>query len=207
MKIREAPTLSNVHNEQNLKQRLKGMFANKVVANLLPNSDIEIDGGAAGSCDRHACGHDTPKAIKVAHTHGPVIEKKNLHDHFDMEKALTLKCRLCISYKLGDQRFVAKRLPANLLELQEYENTILGIRSLHTFPPYNISLMDPWIKMPPLIPNQSYVPSIGIIKDNNGDLFVLSELITDYTLTQSQTNKYEFKKKEIVSKNRLVLSR
>ena len=59
------------------------------------------------------------------------------------------------------------------------------IKGVHSFPPYNINLMDPWVKMPPMVPNQSNIPCLGLIKDNNGDLYVLSELITDYGLTHS----------------------
>jgi hypothetical protein len=72
-------------------------------------------------------------------------------------------------------------------------------KAIHSLPPYNISLMDPWIKMPPICPNQSYVTCHGIIKDHNDDLYVLSELISDYKLTQSELNKYEFKKNELRS--------
>jgi len=124
-----------------------------------------------------------------------------------MEKAITLKCRICVSYKLSDSRFVAKRLPLNILELQEFDNLLRDKTAIHQLPPYNISLMDPWIKMPPLIPNQSYIPCLGIIKDNNGDLYVLSELITDYNLTQSQSNKYDFKINELRATNFLDLAR
>ena len=73
------------------------------------------------------------------------------------------------------------------------------ITPIHNHPPYNITLMDPWVKIPPLVPNQSFIPCMGIIKDNNGDLFVLSELITDYVLTNSHQNKYEIKVDEINS--------
>lgn len=102
-----------------------------------------------------------------------------------MEKAITLKCRVCVCYKLRDSRFVAKRLPANIQELQKFDDVLRDRQQIHSFPPYNISLMDPWIKMPPLLPSQSYIPCLGIIKDNNSDLYVLSDLITDYSLTQS----------------------
>ena len=67
--------------------------------------------------------------------------------------------------------------------------------------------MDPWVKIPPLVSNPSFIPCMGIIKDYNGDLFVLSELVTDYMLTNSHQNKYEIKVNEINNKNYLKLDR
>ena len=96
-----------------------------------------------------------------------------------------MKCKVCVSYKLKDMRFVAKKLPKNIANMQKYYNQMHDLGEQRCSHETNLTIMDSWINLPPMVPNQSIVPCFGIIKDNNNDNYALSELILDYTMISS----------------------
>ena len=53
-----------------------------------------------------------------------LVEKCTLDQHFDVDKVLSIKCLVGVCYKTQNRRFLLKRLPAEVMELQKLKHQI-----------------------------------------------------------------------------------
>jgi len=122
-----------------------------------PGANQRRPGGAPAET---SVGQEKPAALS-----SQAIEKCTFSQHLDVEKVLSIKCTACVCYKMRDKRFLMKRIPKDLIDLQEfldvYENQNDVIVSIaknknrlnnKLIESIDVNFMDPWINLPPGLP-------------------------------------------------------
>jgi len=122
------------------------------------------------------------------------IEKGTFSRNFDIENIMTLKSNLTVCYKMRDRRFLIKKLPKNLFDLEKFKNIYEASNDVHVMKINKTDwevkkhkilndymsngLLLSWLNAPPQVPVQNFVNCYGLLKIDN-DLYTVSDIVED----------------------------
>lgn len=105
------------HIDNRLSSMIQGQIEKKLMG---PKGGVDVDPSRALSASE-----TEGDGTKRAQAYNSIsVEKCTLDQHFDVDKVLSIKCLVGVCYKAQNRRFLLKRLPVEVMELQKLKHQI-----------------------------------------------------------------------------------